>query len=104
MTKVGNVWKALYFVDGKAARHSLKVSSEKEAIKARDAFFTSLLKEGATVYTGRSVKDKLKDKPNLYVYERPPYQFRIGAKVLFESWDKDEVVKARDKHFAKSRI
>jgi hypothetical protein len=99
MVNVKGVWFALYYKNGKVLRRSLRTGNRKDAIKFRDQFFSALLAGGATIYTGRKPQDKVLDKPNLYIYERPPYQFKVKGKVLCESWDRCEVEKARDNFF-----
>ena len=96
MVRVKNVWFALYYRNGKTLRKTLKTTDKEEAIRARNSFFAELVSEGATTYTKRTAQDKVIDKPNLYIYERPPYIFKVGGKVLFEGWDRGEVEKARD--------
>ena len=93
------MWLALYYKDGKPFRRTLRTSNEEDAIKFRDQFFSDLLAEGATIYTGRKPQAKVLDKPNLYIYVRAPFIFKVKGKVLCESWDRDEVEKARDKYF-----
>lgn len=96
MVQVRGVWFALYYKDGKVLRRSLRTGNFKDAVKFRDQFFSDLIADGSTIYTGRKAQQKVLDKPNLYVYARPPYQFKIKGKVLFESWNRSEVEKARD--------
>jgi hypothetical protein len=98
MVQVKGVWFALYYRDGKALRKTLKTTNKKEAIRARNLFFLELVADGATVYTGRTAQTKVLDKPNLYIYERPPYIFKVKGKVLLESWDPDEIRTARDEY------
>ena len=96
ITFVKGVWYALYYKDGKSCRKSLKTDKQKKAIVARDHFFNALTLEGATIYSGRTSKDKIKTKASLYIYTRAPYIFKVGAKVLCESWDRAVVEAARD--------
>lgn len=96
MTFVKGVWYAIYYKDGKSCRKSLQTADKKIALRRRGQFLKELVRDGATVYAGRSAKDKLNGKPDLYIYSRPPYQFKIGGKVLCESWDRAEVEAARD--------
>lgn len=98
MVFVKDVWFAIYYQDGKTLRKSLKTSSKKVAISLRNKFHQELLGLGATVYVGRKPVDKIVTKPDLYIYERPPYQFKVKGKVLCESWDRADVEKARDRY------
>jgi hypothetical protein len=104
MVLVKGVWFALYYKDGKVLRRSLRTDNRKDAIKFRDQFFSDLLADGSTIYTGRKAQQKVLDKPNLYIYERPPYQFKVKGKVLCESWDRSEVEKARDEYISENAI
>ena len=97
MVQVKGLWFALYYRDGKLRRRSLRTSNKNDALLFRNYFFNDLVKDGATIYTGRKPQDKVLDKPNLYIYERAPYQFKVKGKVLCESWDRSEVERARDK-------
>ena len=96
MVQVKDKWFALYYRDGKPFRRALRTNNKKDAVKFRDQFFSDLIADGATVYAGRTAQDKVLDKPSLYVYERAPYLFKVGGKVLCESWDRAEVEAARD--------
>ena len=102
VVSVKGKWFALYRKAGKIRRRALRTKNEKDALKFRDQFYSDLLADGATVYSGRQAHDKVQDKPDLYVYERPPYEFKVGGKVLLASWDKDEVIAARDKWIAEN--
>lgn len=104
MAQVKGVWFALYYRGGKPRRRTLRTSNRKDAVKFRDQFYSDLLADGATVYTGRVPKDKIVSKPDLYIYERPPYQFKVKGKVLCESWDRADVEKARDAYVFNGEI
>jgi hypothetical protein len=96
MVLVRGIYYALFYKDGKSVRRSLKTSNNKEAVRARNHFYSSLVADGATVYLKRTAQDKIKNKPDLYIYARPPYLLKVNGKVLLESWDRAEVEKARD--------
>ena len=104
MVKVIGVWFALYYKGGKPRRRTLRTSNRKDAVKFRDQFYSDLLADGATIYAGRKAGDKILDKPNLYIYERPPYQFKVKGKVLCESWDRADVERARDAYVLKAKF
>ena len=95
MVHVNGVSYAIYYLNGKQRRVKLNGGTKAE----RDAAFSKLVKAGATIKVGSTIKEKLSNKPDLYIYERIPYFFKFKKKVLFESWDKDEVRKFRDRYF-----
>lgn len=97
MVFVKGYWYAIYYVGPDQRRKSLGTDDEDKALILRDEFFKMLLAKGAKPYAKRTPQQKVLDKPNLYIYERPPYFFRVGGKVLCESWDEDVVRKARNK-------
>ena len=103
MVRVNKVWYAIYYVGVDQRRKSLGTTDEKEAKDLRDAFFRELLQKGANPYVKRTPQKKVLDKPDLYIYTRPPYQFKVKGKVIFESWDKEEVRKVRDKWLKKNK-
>ena len=96
MVLIGASWYARYFKNGKEFRKALGAADEKLAIRRRNKFFRELVQQGATIKPRRTPQEKLLDKPDLYIYSRPPYQFKVKGKVLLESWDEKEVREARD--------
>jgi hypothetical protein len=98
IVKVKDVWFTSYYRNGKVCRHSLKTSDKKEAFKLRNKFFSFLLDEGASVYKGRNVNDKLQNKPELYIYKRKPFIFKIKNKVIGEFDTYEEALLARSSY------
>ena len=103
MVKIGKIWYALYYKGVDQRRKSLGTSDHKEATVLRDAFFQHLLQKGAIPYVKRTPQKKVLDKPDLYIYSQYPYFFKVKGKILFESWDKEEVRKVRDKWIKKNK-
>ena len=104
MVRVNKIWYAIYYVGVDQRRKSLGTTDEKEARDLRDAFFHELFQKGAIPYVRRTPQKKVLDKPDLYIYTRPPFLFKVSGKVLFESWDKEEVRKVRDNWLKKNKI
>lgn len=89
-------WWAVYYEDGKQRRRNLGVREESLALVQRDKLFRQFKREGAVRYGKRTPQQKVLNKPGLYCYSRPPYQFKVKGVVLFESWAEAEVYAARD--------
>lgn len=100
IVKVKGLWYANYYRDGKPYRRTLKTPNKKDAFKFRDQFFADLVADGATVYDGKAVADKLKNKPGLYIYERKPFIFKVNGQVIAECNSYAEAEKAREEYFA----
>lgn len=96
MVQVRGVWFALYYKDGKTFRRSLRTGNKKDAIKFRDQFFSDLLADGSTIYTGRKAQQKILDKPDLYIYKRPAYSVVVKGKLLGFTDSKEEAITMRD--------
>jgi hypothetical protein len=96
---VKGVWFAAYRRNGKAARKSLKTDSPSVATLRRNKFYKSLADQGASIYRGKTVKDKLVNKPDLYIYTRKPFIVQIKGKIIAECDTIEEAYAARDEHF-----
>ena len=91
---VRGVYYARYYKDGRELRKSLSTNNRKEAEDCQKAFY-----KGKPVYTGKSVKDKLKDNPDLYIYSRPPFVFQVAG-IAVACNTREEAEKERDKYLA----
>lgn len=91
-------WSALYYVDGKLRRVSLKTTERVYALKARNKFFAQLKKEGAVTKKPRSREDKLADNPDLYVYQRKPFFIKIDGVYVGDADTAKEARKMRDEY------
>lgn len=99
MACVNEIWSAIYYRNGKIRRRTLRTKDYQTAVKFRDQFYSDLVADnGATVRKGRSVADKLRSNPSLYIYKRPMYFCQItGHGTVAEGDDYKDVEKKRDK-------
>ena len=96
---VKNTWYVRYWEDGKERRASLLVSSESGARVARDIFYKELVdNRKATIRRRRKPVEKLKDKPDLYVYYRLPYYVSINGKIVGEAQTRKQAREIRDNY------
>ncbi len=100
LVMVRGVYYARYYKNNIELRRSLSTANEATAKTAQALFYKNLKKDGATVFTGRSTQDKLKDKPDLYIYTRKPILVQIKGKVIGEFMTKKEARVERDKYLA----
>ncbi len=95
---VRGVYYARYWLNGVEKRKSLGTSAIKSAKAAQKEFYV-----GKEVYKGKSIQDKLKSNPDLYIYQRPPYVFQIAGKIAVPCNTREEAEKERDKYLARPR-
>ena len=93
---VGQYWHAIYYLNGKRSRRSLRVTTKAEAKVEQKKFYKSLNVE---VYSGSSIADKIKRKPSIYIYQRLPFLLQIEGKVVGEFKTRSEAKVARDNYF-----
>jgi hypothetical protein len=100
MVLIKETYHAIYYLNGSQRRKSTSTGDLEKALNRRNEIYAELINNGATIKRRKTQTEKIiTDKRDLYVYSRPPYQFVLKGKVIFESWNKQEVVAARDGYF-----
>ena len=101
LTKVGEVWKVLYYEDDKLRKVTTGKKSLKRAVKFRDAYYASLIEAGAAIRGNKTpaIQDAI-DNPSgmACIYTQTSYRVVVGGTHVITTTDQDKAITRRNEH------